>query len=90
MATNEPLTARQRRIIHRCKQRGWLELDVILGSWAAKYVPRMKDDEEIEQVERLLEAETPHLYQWIIGNAKPHPYFDNEAFKSVQDFVAGK
>ena len=84
------LSARQRKIIFRCKQRGWLELDVILGSWAAEYVPKMHKEEELKQVERILEAETPHLYQWIIGNGKPHPDFDNEAFESIRQFVARK
>jgi succinate dehydrogenase flavin-adding protein (antitoxin of CptAB toxin-antitoxin module) len=83
------LTARQRRIMFRSRQRGWLELDVLLGSWAAKNVPAMTDVRDIAMVEDLLALETPHLYKWIVGQDEPPPELDNKILRSLQEFAAG-
>lgn len=84
------LPARQRRILFRARQRGWLELDVLLGRWAAKHVAELRDEAAVARVEALLEAETPHLYEWIVGVSEPPPvYRDCEALKSLQEFARG-
>jgi succinate dehydrogenase flavin-adding protein (antitoxin of CptAB toxin-antitoxin module) len=83
------LTARQRRIMFRSRQRGWLELDVLLGSWAAKNVPAMTDEHDIGMVEDLLALETPHLYKWIVGQDEPPPELDNKILRSLQEFAGG-
>lgn len=75
----------------RSRNRGWLELDVLLGCWAAKHVPRMKTETEIARVEALLEAETPHLFQWITGQVEPPGHFAGcDVLKSMQDFALGR
>jgi antitoxin CptB len=84
------LPARQRRILFRARQRGWLELDVLLGRWAAKHVAELRDEVAVARVEALLEAETPHLYEWIVGISEPPPpYTDCEALRSLQEFAGG-
>lgn len=84
------LPARQRRILFRARQRGWLELDVLLGRWAAKHVAELQDEAAVARVEALLDAETPHLYEWIVGVSEPPSvYKDCEALKSLQEFARG-
>jgi succinate dehydrogenase flavin-adding protein (antitoxin of CptAB toxin-antitoxin module) len=89
VGSEQPLSARQRRIIFRSRQRGWLELDVLLGSWAAKHVPGLTDERDIAMVENLLALETPHLYKWIIGQEQPPAEVDNQIMKSLQEFARG-
>lgn len=84
------LTARQRRIIYRCKQRGWLELDILLGSWAVKHVPEMKDGDSLTQIESLLNAETPHVFKWVLKHEDVPSQFDTPVLKNVQAYVLGE
>lgn len=84
------LAARQRRILFRSRQRGWLELDVLLGSWAAKHVPAMTAEGQLADMENLLTVETPHLYQWIVGQSEVPPQFaSSESLRSMQKFARG-
>lgn len=74
----------------RSRQRGWLELDVLLGSWASKYVPSITDEKQLADIEGLLTVETPHLYEWIVGQSEaPPPFTDSETLKSMQRFSRG-
>lgn len=43
------LVIRQKRLVYRAKQRGWLEVDLLLGTYASKNVPNM-DENELDQV----------------------------------------
>lgn len=86
----ENLDVRQRRIIYRSKQRGWLELDILFGGWAVKHVPNMKDEASIAQVEMLLDAETPHVLKWILKQEPTPPQFDNRIIHSLQAYASGE
>lgn len=81
------LSARLRRILFRSRQRGWLELDVVLGRWAARNVSRLTES-EVTQLERLLEAETPELYKWISSASPEVPTsYDNEILRQIRTFT---
>lgn len=82
------LDARRRRCVYRSKQRGWLELDVILGNWAVRHVPRL-DETQLRVYEAMLECETPLLYKYVSGQeAAPEALRDTEVFRSIRAFVA--
>ncbi len=83
------LSKRQKRIIYRSSQRGWLELDVLLGRWAAAHVPQMHDEESLAGIEDILDAETPHVLQWVLGHASPPPHLDTTVMKSIQEYARG-
>jgi succinate dehydrogenase flavin-adding protein (antitoxin of CptAB toxin-antitoxin module) len=84
------LCARKRRIMFRSRLRGWLELDVLLGSWTAKHVPSMTTESAVARVEALLEAETPHLFEWITMQSRPPPMYEHcGILKSMQEFARG-
>lgn len=82
------LTKRQKRIIYRSGQRGWLELDILMGRWAASHVPNITDEAELTAIERLLDAETPHLLQWVLGHSEPPSDMDTPTFKGIRRYVA--
>ena len=58
------LEIRRKRLIYRSKQRGWLEVDVLLGTWACEHVPSLAD-EELDQFEDFLNMETIDIYNVI-------------------------
>lgn len=55
------LDARKKRLIYRSKQRGWLEVDLLLGTWASMHVPQLSV-EELDQFEKFVNLETVDIY----------------------------
>lgn len=55
------LDVRKKRLVYRSKQRGWLEVDLLLGTWAAENVPNLSL-EELDQFERFVNLETIDIY----------------------------
>ena len=61
---SDDLAVRQKRLIYRSKQRGWLEVDLLLGTWAAENVPKLQGD-ELDQFEEFVNMETIDIYNII-------------------------
>mmetsp|Transcript_17243 Transcript_17243/g.24978 ORF Transcript_17243/g.24978 Transcript_17243/m.24978 type:complete len:169 (-) Transcript_17243:1394-1900(-) len=57
---------RRKRMIYRSKQRGWLEADILMGSWATKYVPTLTSV-ELDDYDVLLDEETIDIFNYITG-----------------------
>ena len=78
---------RQRRLLYRAKQRGWLELDVLIGNFAETKLPLM-NTAELDQFEEVIELENPDLYKWLSGQQPvPAELSDNEMLKRMIRFV---
>jgi succinate dehydrogenase assembly factor 2 len=52
---------RRKRLIYRAKQRGWLEVDLLLGTWASIHVPFLSTD-ELNEFENFVNMETIDIY----------------------------
>jgi len=57
---------RRKRMIYRSKQRGWLEADILLGSWAVLHVPSLTF-EELDEYEIILNEETIDVFNYVTG-----------------------
>ena len=55
------LDVRRKRLIYRSKQRGWLEVDLLLGTWAAEHVPALAPG-ELDEYEAFVNLETIDIY----------------------------
>jgi len=55
------LQVRKKRLVYRSKQRGWLEVDLLLGTWASENVPSLTVD-ELDEFERFVNMETIDIY----------------------------
>ena len=65
--TNEDdiaLMIRRKRLIYRCMQRGWLEVDLLLGTWASQNVMALTID-ELNEFEEFVNSETIDIYNII-------------------------
>ncbi len=61
----DDISIRQKRLIYRSKQRGWLEVDLLLGTWASENVPNMQEGDELDQFEDFVNMETIDIYNII-------------------------
>ncbi|KAL7468238.1 hypothetical protein ACHAXS_008464 [Conticribra weissflogii] len=55
------LDIRKKRLVYRSKQRGWLEVDLLLGTWASENVPSLSLD-ELDEFEKFVNLETIDIY----------------------------
>lgn len=55
------LDIRKKRLVYRSKQRGWLEVDLLLGTWASENVPSLSL-EELDEFEKFVNLETIDIY----------------------------
>jgi succinate dehydrogenase assembly factor 2 len=58
------LDIRRKRLIYRSKQRGWLEVDLLLGTYASEHVHTFVHD-ELNQFEAFVNLETIDIYNII-------------------------
>ena len=68
------------RLMYRSKQRGFLELDLLVGLWAERNVPHMSMP-QLRAFEEVLDIENPDLFKWLTGQeAAPDALRDNASF----------
>ena len=58
------LDVRKKRLIYRSKQRGWLEVDLLLGTWANENVNGLTMD-ELNEFEDFVNRETIDIYNIV-------------------------
>lgn len=62
---SEPMSeVRRKSLLYRSRQRGWLELDLILGTWAENNLDKLTPVELIEY-ETVVKQENPDLMNWL-------------------------
>jgi len=86
--SSEGLDVRRKRLLFRCWHRGTREMDLILGRFADAEISGLSDN-ELDELERLIEAPDPDLYAALTGDrpiAAEHagPLFDRlKRFRAV-------
>ncbi len=58
--------ARRKQLLFRCQRRGFKELDLIFGAFAAEHLSMLSAD-ELEQLDLLLNAPDDDVYAWLRG-----------------------
>ena len=73
--TQNNLDIRRKRLIYRSKQRGWLEVDLLLGTWAHENVHLLTED-ELDEYEAFVNFETiEYVQRACAGDHFPRFFF---------------
>ena len=87
MNPDEKDVARRKRMIYRSKQRGWLEADILMGSWAAKHVPGLTV-QQLDEYETILNEETIDVFNYITGKDALPPHLQSlPLMKDLQQYA---
>ena len=81
--------ALRKRLLHRSRQRGMLEVDLLLGKWAKLNLNRLSRD-ELDQYEALLNSETVDIFSWITDKSPLPPEMDMPIVREIQKWVKSK
>lgn len=65
----EQLENKRKRLIFRAGHRGTKEMDLLLGSFAIRYVPEFSEA-ALAEFDEFLNENDPDLYNWITGTEK--------------------
>jgi succinate dehydrogenase flavin-adding protein (antitoxin of CptAB toxin-antitoxin module) len=86
--TTDPLARARNKLIYRAKQRGFLELDLLVGLWADRALPAMATEAQLRDAALLLDAENPDLFKWLTGQDEPPEEMKrNTAFSDLHAHV---
>ena len=75
--------ARRKRLLFRAQRRGFKEVDIIFGTFAAAELDDM-DQGELDQFEALLLAPDQEVYGWLRGAVVVPEDFDTPVFRRLQ------
>ena len=81
--------ARRKKLLFRAQRRGFKEVDLIFGTFAAAELPRMTDA-ELDVFEALMMAPDQDVYAWLQGAGRPPPEYDTPVFRRMQRLCVRK
>jgi antitoxin CptB len=84
-----PAERRRARLRFRSARRGFKEVDLIFGAFAAEHLDSLADS-ELDAYERLLDVPDQEIYGWLRGHAAVPAEFDTSVFGKLKLLCARK
>eukprot|EP00850_Spirogloea_muscicola_P021966 SM000270S10363 [mRNA] locus=s270:25752:27010:+ [translate_table: standard] len=76
------------RLLYRSRQRGYLELDLLLGTWTSDNIKKL-DKKMLAALVQVLDEENPDLWKWLTGQLElPESMSSNPVFSALRSQVA--
>ncbi|XP_031631594.1 succinate dehydrogenase assembly factor 2-B, mitochondrial-like [Contarinia nasturtii] len=85
---DEPLEQRRSRLLYQSRKRGMLENDLLLSTFAAKYLKKMSA-EQIEMYDHLINKPSNDwdIYNWALGSKPTPSEYENEIMDMFRQHV---
>jgi antitoxin CptB len=83
--TMTDVETRRKRLLFRSWHRGTKETDLLLGSFAERYLATFSA-EQLDRYEALLENDDGLLYDWVAGRVAPPPEHDSDIMRLLLQF----
>jgi antitoxin CptB len=83
--TMTDVETRRKRLLFRSWHRGTKETDLLLGSFAERYLAGFSA-EQLDRYEALLENDDALLYDWVAGRVAPPPEHDSDIMRLLLQF----
>lgn len=80
---SDPSGNRRKRLLFRAQRRGFKEVDLIFGTFAADGLDGL-DEAGLDQFEALLDAPDHDVYAWLRGHTPVPAEYDNAVFATLQ------
>jgi antitoxin CptB len=74
---SESIAVRRKRLLYRCRYRGFLESDLLLERFATRHLESL-DGSRLDALEALLEEPDQDIWAWITGASPVPPRHDND------------
>jgi antitoxin CptB len=81
--------ARRKRLLFRAQRRGFKEVDLIFGTFAARELAEL-DDAGLGQLEALLDAPDQEVFAWLKGEAPVPDAYDTPIFAKLKALCSRK
>tara|TARA_R110002050_G_scaffold166707_1_gene297241 strand:+ start:6177 stop:6437 length:261 start_codon:yes stop_codon:yes gene_type:complete len=76
---------KRQQLLHRCKNRGFKENELILSEFGRNYLDRMSD-QQLEFFSKLLNCDDPDIYDWMMGNKDIPKEHNNSVWQMLLSF----
>jgi antitoxin CptB len=84
-----PAERRRARLRFRAQRRGFKEVDLIFGAFAAEFLSRL-DEKELDLFEALLEAPDQEVFDWLRGVSPVPAAYDTPVFAKLKSLCTRK
>ncbi len=71
-----------KKLLYRSKQRGWLEVDLILGSWASKNLKNLSDN-DLLKYQNFVNEDTVDIYNYLTKTKKIESNLDETLINRI-------
>jgi antitoxin CptB len=79
----EKIAVRRKRLRFRAQRRGFKEVDLIFGTFAATWLETL-DEDELDRFEMLLDAPDHEVFDWLQDSAPVPSSYDNSVFARMK------
>jgi antitoxin CptB len=80
---------RRKQLLFRCQRRGFKEVDLIFGTFAAREIGTLGGP-DLDALEALLDAPDQDVFAWLKGELALPPQFDTPVFARLRALCARK